>query len=268
MTYLHYHQQYHERKGTLFVVCILSLLCLHPSHGLLHPKTLFVHNNKMNHNNNIRSKKSNHWNNYPTSFYRLDRNYQQQPTTILTMSTFDNKNKPNISNSSDITTSNEYFQASTEDNDISDTSISSRNSIVVPKINEFQEKIQSLFDKWQGSKESSSFQLPPLIVEDQPLLLYDIFLLINLSLSISFWVVHRMSFEHIATALSEGSLLCIIWIISGLYHGSFLYSSVDGHYRNSEEGGPKSAGMLALSTFITTANIRIVVALIMALIEH
>jgi len=129
--------------------------------------------------------------------------------------------------------------------------------------------VQSFFEKLLSSIESSFTKLPPLIVEDTSVLFYDVFLLINLSLSISFWVVHRMSFEYIGTALSEGSLLCIIWIISGLYNGAFLLSAVDGHYgSDSEEGGPKAAGMLGLSTFVTTANIRIVVALIMALIEH
>ncbi len=256
---------YQPQHGILLVFSILSFLHM-DSHGLIHPK-MIVYKNNNNHNIRYKCGSNRNWN-CPTSFHRLDKTTISTTSTTLTMSTFDNNNKPDIqqnSNSSDTTTSNDFFQTNTEGKDISD---STSNKIMIPKMNEFLEKIQTFLDKWQGSKESSSFQLPPLIVEDQPLLLYDIFLLINLSLSISFWVVHRLSFEHIATALSEGSLLCIIWIISGLYHGSFLYSSVDGHYRNSEEGGPKSAGMLALSTFITTANIRIVVALVMALIEH
>lgn len=112
-------------------------------------------------------------------------------------------------------------------------------------------------------------KMPPLLVEDNSVLLYDIFLILNLTASISFWVVHRMSFEYIAPALSEGSLMCILWIISGLFNGAFLYSAVDGHYNPSDErAGPKAAGMLGLHTFINTASLRVMVALISAILEH
>lgn len=114
---------------------------------------------------------------------------------------------------------------------------------------------------------------PPIKVENSSLLLYDVFLLINLTVSISFWVVHRMDFYNITPALSEGSLLCILWIISGLRNGSFLYSAVDGHYdtskpENFNKGGPKSALLLGLSTMISTANLRILVALVLAVFQH
>lgn len=115
--------------------------------------------------------------------------------------------------------------------------------------------------------------LPPIQIEDTSLLFYDVFLILNLSVSISFWVVHRMSFSNIVPAFSEGSLLSILWVVSGLINGSFLYSAVDGHYDVTKEeyedkGGPNAAGMLGLFTFIGAANIRLFVALIMALIEH
>lgn len=130
----------------------------------------------------------------------------------------------------------------------------------------------------EGLKKSSFFQmfrswedrkLPPLLVEDNQLLLYDIILILNLTASISFWVIHRLSFDYISPALSEGSLLCILWIICGLFNGAFLVSAVDGHYSPSDErAGPKAAGMLGLHTFINTASLRVVVALISAILEH
>ena len=112
-------------------------------------------------------------------------------------------------------------------------------------------------------------KMPPIRVEDMNVLLYDVFLLVNLSLSISFWVTHRLSFEYLSSAFSEGSLLSILWIISGLYHGSFLMSAVDGHYGSTDErGGPKAAAALGLTTFVNTINLRLVLALIVAIIQH
>jgi hypothetical protein len=122
-------------------------------------------------------------------------------------------------------------------------------------------------------QENSTRGPPPMQIEDGPLLIYDVFLILNLSVSISFWVVHRLSFTDIVPAFSEGSLLCILWIIAGLWNGAFLYSAVDGHYdvtkeENEGKGGPVSAAMLGLSTFIGTANLRILVALGMAFLDH
>jgi hypothetical protein len=110
---------------------------------------------------------------------------------------------------------------------------------------------------------------PPFQVEDTSLLFYDVFLILNLSLSISFWVVHRMSFEFVGSAVSEGSLFCLSWIVAGLGNGAFLYSAVDGHYGSTDErGGPKAAGLLGLYTFIGASNLRILVALTTAVVEH
>lgn len=121
------------------------------------------------------------------------------------------------------------------------------------------------------SHQSILRDLPPIKVEDTEVLFYDVFLLLNLSLSISFWVVHRLSIMHIGSALSEGSLLCILWVAAGLYNGSFLFSALDGHYDPSKsegKGGPPAAGMLGLWTFVLTANLRIGIALLQAIIEH
>ena len=112
---------------------------------------------------------------------------------------------------------------------------------------------------------------PPLQVDDINILYYDVFLLINLSASISFWVVHRMNFTYIASSLNEGALLSICWILAGLANGAFLYSAVDGHYtgyENSDKGGPKAAGLLGLSTFIGTSSIRVLIALTCAICQH
>ena len=112
---------------------------------------------------------------------------------------------------------------------------------------------------------------PPLQVDDINILYYDVFLLINLSASISFWVVHRMNFTYIASSLNEGALVSICWILAGLANGAFLYSAVDGHYtgyENSDKGGPKAAGLLGLSTFIGTSSIRVLIALTCAICQH
>eukprot|EP00979_Chaetoceros_neogracilis_P015553 scaffold6146_cov256-Chaetoceros_neogracile.AAC.7 len=129
---------------------------------------------------------------------------------------------------------------------------------------------------WLTTRSGSLYKKPPPIqIEDTSVLFYDIFLILNLSLSISFWVVHRMSYENIVPALSEGSLLCILWIAAGLWNGAFLFSAVDGHYdvnsndpEHEGKGGPASAALLGLSTFITTANLRILVALGTSVVEH
>lgn len=112
-------------------------------------------------------------------------------------------------------------------------------------------------------------KLPPIQVDDTNLLLYDVFLIVNLTLSISFWVTYRMDFTFLPIAFSEGCLLSILWIVSGLYHGMFLYSAVDGHYGSADErGGPKAAATLALNTFINAVNLRLVFALLVAVAEH
>lgn len=112
-------------------------------------------------------------------------------------------------------------------------------------------------------------KLPPLQVEDLNILFYDVFLLINLSLSISFWVKYRLNFAFLPAAFNEGCLFSILWIISGLYHGAFLMSAIDGHYGSTDErSGPKAAAALALNTYINATNLRLLVALASAVIQH
>jgi hypothetical protein len=133
-------------------------------------------------------------------------------------------------------------------------------------------------------------RLPPFRIEDWNVLLYDILLIVNLSISVSFWVVHRYDVSYIGRALNEGCLLSLLWIGAGLWNGSFLYTSVDGHYSPSRsqqnrlaakevdsnrtklqeihQGGPVAAGLLALHSFINTINLRLLYALIIAVIEH
>lgn len=108
-------------------------------------------------------------------------------------------------------------------------------------------------------------QRPPPEIEDTSVLLYDIFLLINLTASVSLWVVHRLDVSFIAPAISEGCLLSILWVASGLYSGAFLYSAVDGH---RSDGGPRLASMLALNTFVNTMNLRLLFALGAAVVDH
>lgn len=114
-------------------------------------------------------------------------------------------------------------------------------------------------------------KIPPVQVDDFGVMLYDIFLIVNLSTSISFWVTHRLDITYIPYAFSEGCLFSILWILSGLYHGSFLYSAMDGHYPLDDEegrGGPKAAATLAFNTYINAINLRLVSALIGAWLEH
>jgi len=119
----------------------------------------------------------------------------------------------------------------------------------------------------KGSGEPT--KMPPIQIDDVSLVIYDIFLMVNLTASISFWVAHRLQFQYLGTALNEGCLLSILWIVSGLYTGAFLDSAVDGHYGSADErGGPKAAGLLGLNTFINAANLRLIVALAMAVLEH
>jgi hypothetical protein len=106
-------------------------------------------------------------------------------------------------------------------------------------------------------------------VEDTNLLYYDVFLIVNLVLSISFWVTHRMDVTFLPAAWSEGSLMSILWIAAGLYNGAFLSSAADGNYEaNDERGGPKAAAILGFQTFLNAVNLRLLVALIMATIQH
>ena len=112
-------------------------------------------------------------------------------------------------------------------------------------------------------------KIPPMPVEDLNVLYYDIFLLLNLSISISFLVIHRMSFFYLGSAFNEGCLFCILWMMSGLFHGAFLNSAVDGHYASTDErGGPKAAAILALNTFVNAVNLRLIFAFIVALLQH
>jgi len=114
-------------------------------------------------------------------------------------------------------------------------------------------------------------KLPPVQVDDFGVMLYDIFLIVNLSLSISLWVTHRLDFEFIPYAFNEGCLFSILWIAAGLYHGSFLYSAMDGHYPLDDEegrGGPKAAAALAFNTYINAINLRLISALLGAWIQH
>lgn len=125
------------------------------------------------------------------------------------------------------------------------------------------------FARWFRGLEDGRKKPPPVQVDDPDVLLYDIFLIVNLSLSISFWVTHRLDFGSIPYAFSEGCLFSILWIASGLYHGSFLSSAVDGHYPPTDErSGPKSAAALAFNSYVSTVNLRLVAALVGAWIQH
>mmetsp|Transcript_1439 Transcript_1439/g.3200 ORF Transcript_1439/g.3200 Transcript_1439/m.3200 type:complete len:292 (-) Transcript_1439:135-1010(-) len=123
----------------------------------------------------------------------------------------------------------------------------------------------------QRQEGNSEYQKPPPIqVDDFSLLYYDIFLLLNLSVSISVWVVHRMQpLQTMGVAFNEGCLLSLCWLAAGLYTGAFLDSAVDGHYGSADpRGGPPAAAKLAVHTFINAMNVRLLVALCCAIAQH
>ena len=110
---------------------------------------------------------------------------------------------------------------------------------------------------------------PPMKVEDVNLLFYDIILMLNLAVSISFWVVHRMDFTYIGTAFNEGCLMSLMWIAAGLYSGAFLNSAVDGHHdAEAKVGGPKGAGILAFQAYINASSLRLLFSLLVAVAQH
>lgn len=112
-------------------------------------------------------------------------------------------------------------------------------------------------------------KLPPMQVDDLNLLLYDLFLIINLVASVSFWVVHRLDLKYMGLAFNEGCLMGLLWIVSGLFSGAFLHSAVDGHYpAGHERSGPIGAGLLAFATFLNTVNLRLAFAFVVAVAEH
>jgi len=82
----------------------------------------------------------------------------------------------------------------------------------------------------------------PFLIEDTEVLFYDVVLILNLSIAVSACVVHRDNpIPHILVAFSEGSLLSLLWIGAGIYHGLFLYTAVDGHYDTSTNYKIKSS---------------------------
>jgi len=130
-------------------------------------------------------------------------------------------------------------------------------------------KVQWLEPMLRYLSDISKRRIPPFRIDDSELLFYDIFLLLNLSLSVSFYVVHRMSFQYLLPALSEGSLLCILWVLAGWFRGAFTYTAVDGNrVPEVETAGPKAAGLLGFHTFINASCLRVSLSLVQAISQH
>lgn len=125
----------------------------------------------------------------------------------------------------------------------------------------------SAFEKLKSEFSVSFQRIRNFDVEDTQVLFYDVFLLLNLSVSVSFWVIHRGDpFPYIANSLSEGALLSILWISAGLANGMFLYEGYESKTNGNYE--PKSVGMQALNSFVSVCNMRIILALIKAVLGH
>ena len=130
---------------------------------------------------------------------------------------------------------------------------------------------QSFWQSWMARIQSEyAKRPPPMQVDDLDLVLFDIFLICNLVVSIDFWVVHRMQFgTNLAAAVNEGCLLSLCWLGAGLWNGAFLYSAVDGHWPSTDErAGPPAAARLAVHTFVNTINLRLLLALGTAIVQH
>jgi hypothetical protein len=132
-----------------------------------------------------------------------------------------------------------------------------------------------------GSIASRPWSLPPFRVDDINLLYYDVFLLINLVVSISLYVTHRLDVSYLGIAFSEGCLLSIAWVCSGLLStGAFLKSAIDGQTYEAKSKGSDSSnsseethfqnspGLVACSTFVNAMNLRLILALGSAAWEH
>jgi hypothetical protein len=133
------------------------------------------------------------------------------------------------------------------------------------RVSQAQSYFQSLL-----SQLSRKGKPPPIQVEDINVLLFDTILIINLAVAISYFVIQRMNLGFVGLAFNEGCLMSLFWITSGLYTGAFLYSAVDGHYgsSNTDQGGPKGAGILAAHTYVNAINMRLLFALIASVCEH
>lgn len=115
-------------------------------------------------------------------------------------------------------------------------------------------RIRSIFNQLSLPR-----KLPPIQIEDTNLLFYDLFLIINLAVSISYWVIHRMDIGYIGAAFNEGCLMSIAWIVGGIPTGAFSYYGT---------GTPKGAGIVAAITYVNAINIRLLVSLLIAVNEH
>ena len=112
-------------------------------------------------------------------------------------------------------------------------------------------------------------RLPPIHIEDNSLLWFDLFLLVTVSTAASLGVVHRTDVAYLGSGFNEGCLMSICWLIAGLYNGAFLWGAVDGHYGSADpRGGPKAAGMLGFHTYIGAVNLRLLFALLVAIMQH
>ncbi|GMI30930.1 hypothetical protein TrCOL_g7265 [Triparma columacea] len=105
-----------------------------------------------------------------------------------------------------------------------DTTPTTTNLPSSPSIPPFN-KFQTFLNKTKGNNFVSS--RPPFNAEfATPLILYDVFLLLNLSISIKLWLYHSVSltppFTGLTQAFASGSRLSVSWVtaclISNFYH--------------------------------------------------
>jgi hypothetical protein len=106
-------------------------------------------------------------------------------------------------------------------------------------------------------------------IQDVQLLLFDVFLILNLTLSASFWVVYRLDVAKTMTvALNEGCVFAFCWIVAGVFNDAFRSeeSSIDVSTaslpRKGDEGLTQNPYLTtAINTFLTASVLRLVLAL-------
>jgi len=97
-------------------------------------------------------------------------------------------------------------------------------------------------------------------IQDVQLLLFDVFLLLNLTLSASFWVVYRLDVAKTMTvALNEGCIFVICWIISGVLNDAFRIK-VSSLRDSDEKVSPELK--TAINTFMLASVLRLGLALL------
>jgi len=127
-------------------------------------------------------------------------------------------------------------------------------------LNTIKKSKQESDEKISLEKRKLSIPNPADRIQDVQLLLFDVFLLLNLTLSASFWVVYRLDVAKTMTvALNEGCIFVICWIISGVLNDAFSIK-VSSLRDSDEKVSPELK--TAINTFMLASVLRLGLALL------